>query len=431
MRKNEIYEVLCLDVTNQGYGVVRIDGQVVFVPGLLKEEKARIKIVKVLKKYAFGKIEELQIVSKDRVEPKCPNASQCGGCCFQHLAYTKQLDIKTEYVRQLFIRNHLDCTIKDTLGMQDPFYYRNKAQFPIQVIKDTVYMGFYRPHSNSIVDCDSCVIQSKEINEVYQFIKANMNVKSAKTLRHVLIRSNVQGQVQIVFIGKENHVDALVKKITENFKNVVSILFNKNDRDDNVILGDSYRVLYGLESMRQTCMSQKIQLHFKSFFQVNSKQMEVLYSQAIHLANLSKEDRVIDLYSGVGTIGCVIAPYVKKVTGVEIVPEAVENARKNAKLNQLSNIDFVCEDASIFVQKYKEETDVVFVDPPRKGLSEAGICHITGLHPKRVVYISCNPNTLARDVKLFEKSGYHCKVVQPVDMFCHTNGLECVCLLEK
>ena len=329
MRKNEIYEVLCLDVTNQGYGVVRIDGQVVFVPGLLKEEKARIKIVKVLKKYAFGKIEELQIVSKDRVEPKCPNASQCGGCCFQHLAYTKQLDIKTEYVRQLFIRNHLDCTIKDTLGMQDPFYYRNKAQFPIQVINDTVYMGFYRPHSNSIVDCDSCVIQSKEINEVYQFIKANMNVKSAKTLRHVLIRSNVQGQVQIVFIGKENHVDALVKKITENFKNVVSILFNKNDRDDNVILGDSYRVLYGLESMRQTCMSQKIQLHFKSFFQVNSKQMEVLYSQAIHLANLSKEDRVIDLYSGVGTIGCVIAPYVKKVTGVEIVPEAVENARKN------------------------------------------------------------------------------------------------------
>ena len=159
--------------------------------------------------------------------------------------------------------------------------------------------------------------------------------------------------------------------------------------------------------------------------------MEVLYSQAIHLANLSKEDRVIDLYSGVGTIGCVIAPYVKKVTGVEIVPEAVENARKNAKLNQLSNIDFVCEDASIFVQKYKEETDVVFVDPPRKGLSEAGITHITGLHPKRVVYISCNPNTLVRDVKLFEKSGYHCKVVQPVDMFCHTNGLACVCLLEK
>lgn len=431
MRKNEIYEVLCLDVTNQGYGVVRIDGQVVFVPGLLKEEKARIKIVKVLKKYAFGKIEELQIVSKDRVEPKCPYASRCGGCCFQHLAYTKQLDIKTEYVRQLFIRNHLDCTIKDTLGMQDPFYYRNKAQFPVQVINDTVHMGFYRPHSNSIVDCDSCVIQSKEINKVYQFIKANMNVENAKTLRHVLIRSNVQGQVQIVFIGKENHVDALVKKITENFKNVVSILFNKNDREDNVILGDSYRVLYGLKSMHQTCMSQKIQLHFKSFFQVNSKQMEVLYLQAIHLANLSKEDRVIDLYSGVGTIGCVIAPYVKKVTGVEIVPEAVENARKNAKLNQLSNIDFVCEDASIFVQKYKEETDVVFVDPPRKGLSEAGISHITGLHPKRVVYISCNPNTLVRDVKLFEKSGYHCTVIQPVDMFCHTNGLECVCLLEK
>lgn len=431
MRKNEIYEVSCLDVTNQGYGVVRIDGQVVFVPGLLKEEKARIKIVKVLKKYAFGKIEELQIVSKDRVEPKCPYASRCGGCCFQHLAYTKQLDIKTEYVRQLFIRNHLDCTIKDTLGMQDPFYYRNKAQFPVQVINDTVHMGFYRPHSNSIVDCDSCVIQSKEINKVYQFIKANMNVENAKTLRHVLIRSNVQGQVQIVFIGKENHVDALAKKITENFNNVVSILFNKNDREDNVILGDSYRVLYGLKSMHQTCMSQKIQLHFKSFFQVNSKQMEVLYLQAIHLANLSKEDRVIDLYSGVGTIGCVIAPYVKKVTGVEIVPEAVENAKKNAQLNQLSNIDFVCEDASIFVQKYKEETDVVFVDPPRKGLSEAGISHITGLHPKRVVYISCNPNTLVRDVKLFEKSGYHCTVIQPVDMFCHTNGLECVCLLEK
>lgn len=431
MKKNEIYEAECLDVTNQGYGVVRIHQQVVFVPGLIKRESAKIRIVKVLKKYAFGKIEQMQMISKDRIEPMCPYASQCGGCCFQHMAYPKQLEIKTDYVRQLFKRNHLDCTIKDTLGMKEPYYYRNKAQFPIQVIQDKVYMGFYRPHSNSIVDCDYCVIQSKPINEVYQYIKQHIQIESAKTLRHVLLRSNEQNQVQVVFIGKENHIDGLAKEIINAFSNVVSIVFNKNDRLDNVILGEDYTVLYGQDTMMQKCMSQDIQLHFKSFFQVNPKQMEVLYTQAINLARLSKEDRVIDLYSGVGTIGCVIAPYVKMVTGVEIVSEAVENAKKNAQINQLSNINFICQDASIFVQNYTEETDVVFVDPPRKGLSEAGISHITRLDPKRIVYISCNPNTLVRDVKMFEASGFYCKVVQPVDMFCHTNGLECVCLLQK
>lgn len=431
MKKNEIYTVECLDMTNQGYGVVRIQNQVVFVSGLLKSEVARIKILKVLKNYAFGKIEELITFSVERTKPLCKKAFSCGGCSFQHLSYEKQLEVKTEYVRQLFQKNHITCPVEKTLGMKEPYYYRNKAQFPIQVQKDQVVMGFYRPHSNSIVECEECVIQSHEINTVYQYIRKKLTPSMAKGLRHVLLRSNEKGQVQIVFIGSQNHVQPIVQDLLKQFGNIVSILFNQNDRKDNVILGDAYTVLHGHDYMEQYCMQKKVKLHFKSFFQVNSKQMEVLYQMAIDLAQLDKEQTVIDLYSGVGTISCVIAPYVKKVIGVEIVAEAVEDAKENAALNQLDNVSFVCEDASQFISRYKEPTDVVFVDPPRKGLTSTGIEHITSLKPQKVIYISCNPNTMVRDIQLFEDKGYRCQKVRPVDMFCQTQGLECVTLLER
>lgn len=422
MKKNEIYVSECLDITNQGYGIVKIDSIVVFVSGLLPKEKAKIRILKVLKNYAFGKIEELLEQSAIRRQPLCPIASSCGGCCFQHVEYQEQLRIKSKYVSSLM----KDVKVYPTLGMEDPWYYRNKAQFPVQVTNGKVQMGFYRAHSNQIVDCDHCRIQSKEINEVYSYIKEHIKVKQAVGLRHILLRSNEEQEVQVVFIGTENHIFDLSKELVKHFSNIVSIVFNENLRNDNVILGQRYEVLFGSDSITQNCMGQKIRLHFKSFFQVNPKQMEVLYSKAIESAKLDKSKQVIDLYSGVGTISCILALHVKKVIGVEIVKEAVQNAVQNAQINHLENVEFVCADVSDFIRSYKEKTDVVFVDPPRKGLTQTGIQHISMLKPETIVYISCNPNTLARDALLFKEKGYTLKSVQPVDMFCHTNGLECI-----
>ncbi len=427
MKKNEIYVSECLDVTNQGYGIIKVDSIVVFVSGLLPKEKARVRILKVLKNYAFGKIEELLERSEIRRQPLCSIAASCGGCCFQHVEYKEQLRIKSEYVSSLM----KDVKVYPTLGMEDPWYYRNKAQFPVQVTNGKVQMGFYRAHSNQIVDCDHCLIQSKEINEVYSYIKEHIKVEQAVGLRHILLRSNEEQEVQVVFIGTENHIFDLSKELVEHFSNIVSIVFNENLRNDNVILGQRYEVLYGSDSITQNCMGQKIRLHFKSFFQVNPKQMEVLYSKAIESAKLDKSKQVIDLYSGAGTISCILALHVKKVIGVEIVKEAVQNAVQNAQINHLENVEFVCADVSDFIRSYKEKTDVVFVDPPRKGLTQTGIQHISMLKPETVVYISCNPNTLARDALLFKEKGYTLKSVQPVDMFCHTNGLECIAVFDN
>ena len=432
MKKNEEYIVECLDVTNLGAGVTKVDGMTVFVNGLITNEKARIRIVKVLKNYAYGIIRELIVESDDRIKPLCPISHQCGGCQFQHIAYNKQLDIKTDSVRQLFERQ-VDPSIEvfDTLGMEDPYYYRNKAQFPVQVVDGIIKTGFYRIHSNDIVPCKMCNIQNKTINEVYEWICDNLTVTEAKQLRHIFIRVSTLGYIQVVWIARQNCFERLTEKLVRKFPNVTGVVYNQNRRKDNVILGDTYKVLYGKAYLEEKCLSNYIQLNFQSFYQVNPKQMEVLYQKAIEFADLKGNEKCIDLYSGVGTIAMSVSPYVQSITGVEIVEEAVMNAAANAKRNHLNNCTFVCEDASKFVENYKEHTDVVFVDPPRRGLTSMGIEHICRLEPKKIVYISCNPQTLARDSVLLKENGYHCQKVQPVDMFPQTTGLECVSLFIK
>lgn len=432
MKKNEEYIVTCTDVTNLGAGIVKIDGMTVFVNGLMMQEKARIRIVKVLKKYAYGIIRELIEKSPYRIEPLCPVSGMCGGCQFQHMAYDEQLRIKGNSVKQLFERQ-VDPSIPvlDVLGMEYPYYYRSKAQFPVQVEKCEIKTGFYRVHSNDIVNCDNCCIQNETINEVYGFLKESLLKEEAEVLRHIFIRVSTLGCCQVVFIGGQNRFQRLTEKLVKAFPFITSIIFNENNRKDNVILGENYEILYGNSYLEENCMGNTIQLHFKSFYQVNPTQMEVLYRKAIEFADLKGNEACIDLYSGVGTIAMSVAPYVKSVTGVEIVEEAVNNANENAKRNHLNNCSFICQDASLFVQDYHEKTDVVFVDPPRKGLTQTGIEHICGLAPKRIVYISCNPQTLARDCLLLKENGYSCKKVQPVDMFCQTTGLECVSLFVR
>lgn len=432
MKKNQTLRVKAESISDQGYGVARVDGQTVFVKNLLPGEEADIKIIKQAKKYAVAIVTKRLNDSPDRVKPVCDKAGICGGCSFQHMSYEKELSYKYEELKTLFSKVDPEIEVKPVLGMEKPWNYRNKAQFPIQVKDGKVISGFYRTHSNDIVDIENCPIQSQKINEIFLWIKQRISPETAKKLKHLYIREAKTGQVQVVFIGPENrNLEELARELHEAFPEIVSILFNKNTRNDNVILSDEYSILYGDDSITEDCLGLKIRLHFKSFFQVNPTQMEVLYSQALKLADLKKTDKVIELYSGTGTIGLLAAREAGSVTGVEIVPEAVANANENKNLNQIENADFVCMDATEFASKNENTADVVIVDPPRKGMSLQGIQDICELEPKRIVYVSCNPHTLARDLGIFKEQDYKAKIIQPVDMFAHTTGIECVCLLER
>lgn len=429
MKKNEEYIVTCIDDTDLNSGVVKIDDMVVFVPNLLIGEKAKIKIVKVNKKYAFGIIIELLKPSINHQELTCEVAKTCGGCQLQHMSYAYQLDYKYKHVKKLFE----DIEVKPILGMDNPWYYRNKAQFPVKIKDGKVQMGFYRQHSNDVVTCKECKIQDHVINEVFSFIQKKITLKVAQDLRHVFIRHSSTDEIQVVFIGKnEKNIISLSDQLKNTFANITSIVFNYNTRNDNVILGDTYKVLYGNDSIIEECLGNKVKLHFKAFFQVNPKQMEVLYSQAIKAANLSGNETCIDMYAGTGTIGMAVSQHAKSVIGVEIVKEAVDNANDNTKMNHLDHCHYVCQDATDFAHDHKEDKiDVIFIDPPRKGMTENGIKDTITMQPDKIVYVSCNPKTLSRDLKIFKEYGYQCEYVQPVDMFCQTIGLECVAKLTK
>lgn len=433
MKKNELYTVDCESLSDLGYGVAHVDGMAVFVSGLLPEEKARVRIIKAFKNYAIARIEELLIESPDRVKPKCVYAGKCGGCSFQHLSYPAQLKWKQKELSHLFREVDPNLNVLPVLGMEDPYYYRNKAQFPIRVKDGRLQAGFYRPKSNDIIDMEECLIQSRPINEVFAWLKQNLSLKSAQELRHLFIRaSKATGEMQVVFIGRENQdLERIAKRLVKNFPQITSVVFNRNTRDDNVILGEESEVLYGSSTILEECLGLKIRLDFRSFFQVNPSQMEVLYQKALDFADLKPEDRVVELYAGTGTIGMLASRKAGFVAGVEIVPEAVENARENLELNQIKNAEYICMDASAYAAKAKGEADVVIVDPPRKGMDSQGIQDILTLSPRKVVYISCNPRTLARDMKVFMEHGYRAKAIQPVDMFAQTAGVECVTCLER
>ena len=429
MKKNEEYIVTCIDDTDLNSGVVKIDDMVVFVPNLLIGEKAKIKIVKVNKKYAFGIITQLLGPSINRQELTCEVAKTCGGCQLQYMKYAYQLDYKYKHVKKLFE----DIEVKPILGMDSPWYYRNKAQFPVKIKDGKVQMGFYRQHSNDVVTCKACKIQDFTINEIFGFIQKHITIEMAEGLRHIFIRHSSTDEIQVVFIGKnEKNVFSLSKLLKNTFSNITSIVFNYNTRNDNVILGDTYKVLYGNDYIIEKCLGNKVKLHFKSFFQVNPIQMEVLYNQAIKAANLSGNETCIDMYAGTGTIGMAVSKHAKSVIGVEIVKEAVDNANENTKMNHLDNCHYVCQDATDFAHEHKsDKIDVVFIDPPRKGMTENGIQDTVTMQPEKIIYVSCNPKTLSRDLKIFKNYGYQCEYVQPVDMFCQTTGLECVAKLSK
>lgn len=429
--KNEIIYLKCIDISVEGQGICKKDGFVYFVKEMLPGEEGDIKIIAEKKNMAFGIIDSLKVVSPYRVKTECPIAYKCGGCDYRYVSYDYQLVLKKKTLESTFKNMGLDTKVEDVLGCEDPLYYRNKVQVPV---KNSEF-GFYRKYSNDIVEFDECFIQTRFSNEVFKEVKRiilELNISSY--FKHVLIK-HAQGtsEIMIGLIVKDFNVpklDELVNKITHKFKQVKSIILNLNTRDDNVILGEKEKVLFGDSYITDEFVGLKFKISFKSFYQVNYQQMIKLYTLAKDLANLNKEDRVLDLFSGIGTISLFMSRYVKEVTGVEIVEEAVDNAKENTKINGIKNATFYLDDARADLSKYLKDKDVVFVDPPRKGLSKDLISSIINSEINKIVYISCNPATLARDLSLF-KEHYNISTIHPVDMFPYTVHVENVCVLSK
>lgn len=443
VEKNQDYEVDIVDMGFEGEGITKIDGYTTFVKGAIKGEKAKIKMVKVNKDYGFGKLIEVTAPADCREEPICEIFNRCGGCSLQHMYYDAQLDLKTQMVKNT-IRKSLgyEPNVNNIIGMGIPYNYRNKAQYPVSNGK----IGFYADRSHDVIENKECYIQNKAIDEIAKFAfeltqkhhVSCYNEQSGKgTLRHIVIRIGVNtDQVMITFItnGEEfKNKDAIISELINKYPNVVSIIQNINSDNTNVIFGKKCITLYGKDYIIDRLGDYKFKISPLSFYQVNPVQTEVLYNVAKDYATLTGEEVVFDLYSGIGTISIFVAENAKKVYGVEVVEPAVEDAKKNAEMNEIRNVEFLAGEAEKVVPKMYEKgtkADVVFVDPPRKGCDEKLLNTIIDMKAKKVVYISCNPATLARDLKTLTENGYEIKEVQPVDMFPQTCHVECVTLLE-
>ena len=441
MKKNDRFTDTAIDYTFDGLGVIRHEGLCFFVKDLMAGEQAEIGVTAVKKNVGYGRVVRRITDSPDRVQPLCPAAKQCGGCQLQHMSPALQRQFKQHRVLDCFKRiGHLDVEVNEVLSMEDPWHYRNKIQVPVGVDKNgKMISGYYRSHSHDIVDFDSCCLHSELENRILKTLKETiMKVSDPAVFRHLLIKHAFKsGQVMVVLIvntPKVKGMDQIINTLTETYPEIASISLNLNQRQDNVILGDHVEVLWGSETIEEELLGLRFQISAQSFYQINPEQTAVLYSKAIELAQLSGNETLVDVYCGTGTIGLSAASHVKNLIGIEIVPSAIEDAKKNAARNNIHNAEFICGDAGQCTSKLLERgihPDVVIVDPPRKGLDELTIHSVVKMDPDRLVYVSCDPATLARDCALFEPLGYHVKTVQPVDMFPQTTHVETVVLLQK
>lgn len=444
IKKNDDLEVNISDIGYEGEGIAKIDGYTTFVKGGLKGEKVKIKMLKVNKDYGFAKLVEVLEKSEERDEPICSVFGKCGGCSLQHINYEAQLDYKTNTVRNT-LRKALgyDVDVEQTIGMGIPYNYRNKAQYP--VVDDEI--GFFAGRTHALIENEKCYIQNetsdKLAKDAFKILRkyniSSYNEKSGKgCLRHIITRIGIHtGELMLVLVTNEKnikHKDEIVSELTKEYPTLKSIIQNVNMQNTNVILGNECVILYGQEYITDILGEYKFKISPLSFYQVNPVQTEVLYNIAKEYANLQGTETVFDLYSGIGTISIFIADNAKKVYGVEVVEQAVFDAKENAEINEIRNVEFIQGEAEVIVpEMYKEgkKADVVFVDPPRKGCDEKLLETIKEMKAQKVVYISCNPATLARDLKYLTDNGYEIKKVQPVDMFPQTSHVENVVLLEK
>ncbi|RTR26721.1 23S rRNA (uracil(1939)-C(5))-methyltransferase RlmD [Robertmurraya yapensis] len=444
VQKNDYIDVIFEDLTHDGAGVAKVDGYPIFVPNGLPGEKAKVKVIKVNKGYGFGRLEELYEKSPYRIEIPREDLPKYGGCQLEHISYEGQLKYKENQVRQVLTRigKLEDVVVHPILGMDNPWHYRNKAQVPVGEKDGKLIAGFFKPRSHEIVDTDESLIQIPEINEAVQVVKEicgklgipAYNEETHKgVLRHIMARYGKQtGELMVVIVTRTGEIpfaEKIVEEIVERLPKVKSIVHNVNSKRTNVILGDKTKVLWGSEVIYDYIGDVRFAISALSFYQVNPVQTKVLYDKALEYAALTGSESVIDAYCGIGTISLFLAQKARKVFGVEIVPEAIEDARKNAELNGFTNAEFEAGEAEAVIPKWYEEgnkADVLVVDPPRKGCDEALLRTIIDMKPKKVVYVSCNPATLARDLRILEDGGYKTVEVQPVDMFPHTTHCEAV-----
>ena len=447
VKKNETYVVDIIDNGYDGEGIAKINEFTVFVPNAIKGEKVKILIVKVLTSYAFGKITEIIEESKYRTESDCETYKRCGGCSLRHIEYNQTLKMKQNAVQSLVnktLKNKI--SVQETLGMENPQNYRNKAQYPVGINKDgKPVMGVFANRTHEIIPIKECFIQDKQAEQVAKFIfdfitKNNISIYDEKTrkglVRHIVTKIGKKtNEIMCVIVISGIQMpkeDELVEAVTSNFKNVKTIVKNINIKNTNVILGKENINLYGDGYITDILGEYTFKISPLSFYQVNPIQAEKLYNIGVEGANITKDDVVFDLYCGIGTISLFMAKNAKKVYGIEIVEEAIEAAKENAKMNGVENTEFIAGDVEEILDELINERaitpDIVMVDPPRKGLDNKSIDNILRIKPKRLVYISCNPATLVRDLAKLEDD-FEIDFIKPVDMFPFTSHVECCSVL--
>lgn len=433
----------CLDISSEGKGVVKFGRDVIFCDGLFPGEEADIEIIAHRAGVYFGKVRKLHVISKDRIQPRCKVCTSCGGCQYQQINYKTQLIYKTKRVKESLERigGFKNIKVKPCLGAEHPYNYRNKIQVPYGKDRSgRIVFGFYKENSHEIIPVKECQIEDKraasilwDVKELVESMKLSIyNENSGKgLLRYVLIRTSYHyDDVMVVLVttemnfkGQNNFVKALIAKHPE----ITTVVENVNPRHTNVILGVKEKVLYGPGYIRDSILGLTFNISAASFYQINPEQVEILYKTALDLIPMDKSEVVLDAYSGVGTIGLIASKNAKKVYSVEINKDAHKNAIENAKRNNVDNIEFVCDDAGKYIYECAEKNklDIVIMDPPRKGSDEIFLQTLIDNKIKRVIYISCNPETLARDLK-YLSSAYEIDIVQPVDMFPFTAHVETI-----
>lgn len=449
VEKNKVYRAAVTGYTAEGMGVARIHEMAVFIPGTAAGDQCDIRITKVASRMAYGRVERIVVPSKHRIPPECPLAGKCGGCCWQHLSYEEELRAKRRKVEDALRRlGGIDAPSVPIEGAPSIVHYRNKAQFPVGLSKaGEIVTGFYRTRSHDIIPVENCPIQSDAANRLAGVVREWMQehgvlpydaAEKKGVVRHVYVRTGeASGEAHLCIVAARSKLPAqedLLRRAREACPSLTGVVLNVNKRADNVILGDRTLTLWGEPELEDRLCGNVFRLSPHAFYQVNHAQTERLYACAAAYAGLTGAETVLDLYCGAGTITLALAAQAKRAIGVEIVPEAVENAKQNAARNGIANAEFFCADAGQAAMRLAyqgERPDVVAVDPPRKGLEEDAAGAIVQLSPARVVYVSCDPATLARDVKRFASSGYRLEKARAFDLFPRTRHVETVALLVR
>ena len=444
LEKGSIYTAVIDGYSSEGLGIARVNGAVVFVPHAVRGEEIDLRITKVMKTSCAGEIVKIHNPSPERMEPECPYAGKCGGCAYRHLTYPEELWAKRQRVQDALTRiGGLELTVEEILGAKNPEHYRNKSQYPVGADGS---IGFFQARTHKVVPIRRCLIQTEAADRTAQAvgewmrrykISAYDETTGKGLVRHVCVRVNRKGESLCCVVVNGNKVPRepeLAAYVTAAVPHTVGVLLNSNTRRGNVVLGDKYRTLFGRNYLMDTLCGLEFKLSMPSFYQVNRDQAEVLYGKALEFAGLTGNETVLDLYCGIGTITLCLAKAAKRVIGAEIVPPAIRDAKENALRNHVENAEFFCGDAADIAAKLESDglrPDVVTVDPPRKGLAPEVIASVAAMGPEKVVYVSCDPATLGRDVKIFREFGYEAKRAAAVDMFPGTAHVETVVLLSK